>query len=392
MATPRVKRPFTGAASDPSQRQITSFFACDGRLASPSSTTTATERANNNEPTTPLLPPSVQANLLAVGMRVRKSVPEGYKTKTNDDSDGRRLENNRRMSATTTTMTTTQASSGRPPFASSLRTTGAPYAATPPPPTTLPRRELLPFCGLHKVGGLSVQPCADSDEAPPLFAAPLFRVARGVEDDMDNDAVDDDEPPSLTSSQDTVSSTASDANGDHSRFSHYSRGVSFSARAPPGAFQLATGKRSYEDEGQDTGQDEEDGYQTRLVSDGRYDHERVRVHEDGEVNNGLRSGVPTTANGTLLTPFYQQGRRVLAVPRSRQQRPQHAAISQPPLQPLQGRRDPVPAQTECVRLDVAYGVDQENVDVLGDFDEADFLDASVMAGVGGQHDLEMSGV
>ncbi len=71
MSAPRIKRPYAGAASDPAQRQITSFFrktSTDAAAADPPAFSAAA------------LPASVQSNLLTVGMRVRKSVPEGYKT------------------------------------------------------------------------------------------------------------------------------------------------------------------------------------------------------------------------------------------------------------------------------------------------------------------------
>jgi Ribonucleotide reductase inhibitor len=84
---------------------------------------------NDSRPlSTPDLPASVQASLLNVGMRVRKAVPEGYKThKTALFTD--------------------------------------PTPALPKSSVAFaPRRlgELQPFCGLHKIGGLSVQPHSES--------------------------------------------------------------------------------------------------------------------------------------------------------------------------------------------------------------------------------------
>lgn len=148
---PRTKRQFAGAASDPAQRQITSFF-CPRQQHTSSWTATST----------PPLPASVQANLLTVGMRVRKSVPEGYKTGPaysafklwSDDSSFPSLQIN------------TQA------VASS--------------------RELLPFCGIHRIGGMATQP--GLEDAPEL----------------------DDGVPSLTSSQETVASTQSQPDCDRS--------------------------------------------------------------------------------------------------------------------------------------------------------------------------------
>lgn len=114
MSNPRVKRAFAGNAADPAQRQITSFF-------NPRSSTDTTEGVRS-----PPLPANVQSNLLSVGMRVRKSVPEGYKTSGHsafklwtDDS-----------------ITLSSAKSPAPRSAS---------------------RELLPFCGINRVGGLDCQ-------------------------------------------------------------------------------------------------------------------------------------------------------------------------------------------------------------------------------------------
>ena len=70
MSNTRVKRPFAGASADPSQRQITSFFGAQSDM----------DVVTNEALPQPSLPSNIQSNLLSVGMRVRKSVPEGYKT------------------------------------------------------------------------------------------------------------------------------------------------------------------------------------------------------------------------------------------------------------------------------------------------------------------------
>jgi Ribonucleotide reductase inhibitor len=76
---------------------------------------------------------STQASLLNVGMRIRKAVPEGYKT--------------HKTAASTAEPRRPAAVSAVPPFApggsGSLPSSGP--------------RELTPFCGLHKVGGLRQQ-------------------------------------------------------------------------------------------------------------------------------------------------------------------------------------------------------------------------------------------
>lgn len=190
MATPRTKRQFAGAASDPAQRQITSFFSASTTANTPSSnngyinqisqsSSSTTQRPDNS----PNIPASVQANLLSVGMRVRKSVPEGYKTGSYsafalwDESDAEPI---------TVTMGEGQRSRAN--------------AFSSP-------RELLPFCGIHRVGGLGTQP----DDQRPLpsmpnihtttSTTPLYRPGFGTDmDDM----------PGLTSSQETVGSDGSD--------------------------------------------------------------------------------------------------------------------------------------------------------------------------------------
>ncbi|QPG96760.1 hypothetical protein C2857_005196 [Epichloe festucae Fl1] len=173
MSTPRTKRQFAGSSADPAQRQITSFFPsrAAGDEAAPSEAQTSRQ---------PLLPSSVQANLLTVGMRIRKSVPEGYKTCG--------------------------------PSAFKLWTDN-----TPPPQRAsalrASSRELVPFCGINKVGGLDPQPALarddddDDDEVPDLDAVPELTLSQeSVESNMsessrkrvydDNDR--DDEPTMLT--------------------------------------------------------------------------------------------------------------------------------------------------------------------------------------------------
>ncbi|KAM3068440.1 hypothetical protein ACMFMG_009579 [Clarireedia jacksonii] len=105
----QAKRPYAGSHSQ-SQSTITNYFSPS---LSPSIPTTVAP-----QPTQPTLPHPIQSSLLSVGMRIRKSVPEGYKT-------------------------------GSPPS-----------TITPKYRGTRPRagmRELTPFCGLMKTGGLAVQ-------------------------------------------------------------------------------------------------------------------------------------------------------------------------------------------------------------------------------------------
>jgi hypothetical protein len=144
MSTPRIKRQFAGASADPSQRQITSFFNAR------SSDESATATAEAEKPFQPVLPSTVQSNLLSVGMRVRKSVPEGYKTK--GTSAFKLWTDN---SPVNTTTSATQA------------------------PIKGASRELLPFCGINKVGGLDTQPDFDrDDEVPDLDAIPELTMSQ----------------------------------------------------------------------------------------------------------------------------------------------------------------------------------------------------------------------
>ncbi|KAI1103231.1 ribonucleotide reductase inhibitor-domain-containing protein [Jackrogersella minutella] len=237
MSAPRTKRQFAGAASDPAQRQITSFFSS----ALPSSSTSPQHLAVPPITTSPL-PASVQSNLLSVGMRVRKSVPEGYKTGSYsaftlwDENDN-----------TTTSTANTTMGEGR---------SRANAISTP--------RELLPFCGIHNVGGLGAQPASSASTS----YQPLLSVnGLPLEDSMN----DEDDVPGLTSSQETVDSTAS---------------------APP-----KTRKRSYTEEDED----ERPTTPGRLSVD--FDFAVWRDGFDGEVSP--RSQVPPAgtwapSNGRLM--------------------------------------------------------------------------------------------
>lgn len=164
MSNPRVKRPFAGNAADPSQRQITSFFG--PRSSFTPSDETATSLRNG-----PVLPANVQANLLSVGMRVRKSVPEGYKT-----------------SSHSAFKLWSEAMAVKP----SSRTSASARAAA--------SRELLPFCGINKVGGLDCQVIHNDDQHS--------LEEEGVqEDEIELPGLDD--VPGLTMSQESTDSITS---------------------------------------------------------------------------------------------------------------------------------------------------------------------------------------
>lgn len=153
-STHRDKRPF--------QPSITSFLARDNQDElennwegrGPLGPTTRSqhharerERAvrDNRDNTNgfPSVPGTVQADLLSVGMRVRKSVPEGYKTYSKP--------------AALPSIQTTLAKS----HITTTATSDA-YSVKPPrdvvPDALQHQRELLPFCGLHRIGGYAEQP------------------------------------------------------------------------------------------------------------------------------------------------------------------------------------------------------------------------------------------
>ncbi|KAI0172890.1 ribonucleotide reductase inhibitor-domain-containing protein [Hypoxylon sp. FL1284] len=304
MSAPRTKRQFAGAASDPAQRQITSFFTsaspASAVLLDPASRTqTAASHLRQSSP----LPESVQANLLSVGMRVRKSVPEGYKTGTYsafalwDETDAG-------VPANATTM-----GEGR---------SRANAISTP--------RELLPFCGIHKVGGMGTQPETPSTNMGRNASTyqPLLSVnGLPLSADDDHDMHDDD-VPGLTSSQETVQSTDSDLH------------------PPPNAR-----KRSYNDD------DNEDGARAAPMTP-----DRLSVNV-----NAWRSGANTfDFDGEISPRSLGPGSngRLMAVPRKSRAR---GVGSSSKLLAAAGLR-----------------VDQENVVVMGsdsgDFGEADFLDNS----------------
>ncbi|KXJ94194.1 ribonucleotide reductase inhibitor-domain-containing protein [Microdochium bolleyi] len=185
MSAPRTKRQFAGAASDPAQRQITSFFNSATGTPADSLSHISGHAATTHTSPSPSLPASVQSNLISVGMRVRKSVPEGYKTGTYsafslwDDASTTRK--------TTPTPTYTAAAPSSP----ERHRSRANAFSTP--------RELLPFCGIHRVGGLDVQPGWESANAFSIVAS----------SNNDNPVDDFDDLPGLTSSQESALSTDS---------------------------------------------------------------------------------------------------------------------------------------------------------------------------------------
>ncbi|KAF4587350.1 Ribonucleotide reductase inhibitor [Ophiocordyceps camponoti-floridani] len=164
MPAPRTKRPFAGAAADASQRQITSYFTADDApsvrgSASASHTSAAAVR----------LPASVQADLLSVGMRVRKSVPEGYKTGAAEAVAGFKLWSDEVEDVP----------------ACGLGGAAAAAAAAAPAPVGILTRELLPFCGINR------ETVEDHVEPP----TPSRSRKRFFTDNDDDDAQDEEGYP-----------------------------------------------------------------------------------------------------------------------------------------------------------------------------------------------------
>ena len=166
--THQAKRPYAGTHSQHNQSSITSYFPSQSGAA-PSPTTV------RNASSPPVLPATVQSSLLNVGMRVRKSVPEGYKTGTYSSfalfSD----------QAPPTKPQQQQAQQQR------RRVKQVPGSAA---------RELAPFCGIMKVGGLAVQ-------APQAVDEEYF--------DDEVEVLDEDDVPGMSSQGSTLSAFSTTA-------------------------------------------------------------------------------------------------------------------------------------------------------------------------------------
>ena len=123
-----VKRSF----KRPFQPSISSYF---GHLRDTDSHPATTQTSTLS----PILPATIQSSLLNVGMRVRKSVPDGYKNKQKIFCDF-----------------------SKPSAASTSR-------SDPTRSTSTSFNALLPYCGILKVGGYeSQQPVPEEADLPPL--------------------------------------------------------------------------------------------------------------------------------------------------------------------------------------------------------------------------------
>ncbi|PNS21626.1 S-phase delaying protein 1 [Sphaceloma murrayae] len=155
------KKPFTPSGN---QSSIRTYFTQSTATASPSSSSSSSSSAP--QPRTPLSPPvpdQIQSSLLNVGMRVRKSVPEGYKThKTLGSGPG--------MRPSSSAPVQMQTGRGGGEWEEDMQTGPVRSSAPLPPPPRLLRsvsdrsRELMPFCGLHSVGGMG----REGPEVPDL--------------------------------------------------------------------------------------------------------------------------------------------------------------------------------------------------------------------------------
>ncbi|CAI6336471.1 unnamed protein product [Periconia digitata] len=135
----------------------------DNRAPSTTTTATTTPQHPQRLSLVPPVPGRVQADLLSVGMRVRKSVPEGYKT---------------HKTATLPSIQTTLAIAGNGPTMTQTQ-----YSVKPPqdpvPEDYQHQRELLPFSGLQKIGGYAEQPVTNvhlygDNSAPSNRALNIF--------------------------------------------------------------------------------------------------------------------------------------------------------------------------------------------------------------------------
>lgn len=140
----------------PYQPSITSYFNHNSRDGSISQSLRPASTLS------PPLPAETQASLLSVGMRVRKSVPEGYKTHKTLGIAGFPF----------------------PSTAPAKRSSGAEWQGS-----STGARELTPFCGLHKTGGWAAQ------EVPSSSAPAVMHRGNDVG------------VPELDFSQDTLAST-----------------------------------------------------------------------------------------------------------------------------------------------------------------------------------------
>ncbi|KAI1323587.1 ribonucleotide reductase inhibitor-domain-containing protein [Xylariaceae sp. FL0255] len=205
---PRIKRQFAGAASHPAQRQITSFFSPSA--ADDTQYQLTSQQQEQQSAGVPDLPANVQTNLALMGMRIRKSVAEGYKTGTYSsfalwDEKNAKADDISHPSyssfSSSTTPTTNMMVDGQRTRANAI-SEGS--------------RELLPFCAIHDIGGLAPQPDPWGGGAPPRSYVPNARNTQSstvptahIYQPINQDMSIFNDLPGLTSSQESVESNAS---------------------------------------------------------------------------------------------------------------------------------------------------------------------------------------
>ncbi|OBT67788.1 hypothetical protein VE03_03472 [Pseudogymnoascus sp. 23342-1-I1] len=162
-STHQAKRPYAGTHSQHHQSSITSYFP------SPSGGVPSQPTIRNTS-SPPVLPATVQSSLLNVGMRVRKSVPEGYKT----------------GSYSSFALFSDQA----PPPSKPQQQLQQQQKRRVKQVQGGAVRELAPFCGIMKVGGLAVQAPQTVDEEYM---------------DDDDEVLDEDDVPGMSSQGSTLS-------------------------------------------------------------------------------------------------------------------------------------------------------------------------------------------
>lgn len=153
------------------QAPITSFFTKEAI----SSDSISIQKVHQNRAplSSPPLSDEIQSSLLTVGMRVRKSVPEGYKT-------------HKTLHST--------ASYGHPSCFPESRTEDCENHSASKRYTGY--AELMPFCGLHKIGGMAVQPMPEASNNSYRHGPFVKAAEHGEEPD----------PWSLPSTQQSVDS------------------------------------------------------------------------------------------------------------------------------------------------------------------------------------------
>ncbi|KAF4556106.1 Hypothetical protein D9617_1g079810 [Elsinoe fawcettii] len=143
-----------------SQPSITSFFASSGSGNPTPSSAPDTPTRSGLSP----LPTQIQSSLLNVGMRVRKSVPEGYKTHKTLPSSFPYATAQTEVRAIASSQRAAQCAQNprRTGQAGNITNGGVEAVPSSAPPALLRSvsdrsRELQPFCGLHSVGGMDGQ-------------------------------------------------------------------------------------------------------------------------------------------------------------------------------------------------------------------------------------------